>query len=121
MAKDERREILDGMPAVEEKIINALLPREPEDVGSAIMEIRAGAGGDEAALFAADMLRMYERFAFLQGWKFDIMTVSAGPEAGSNTGFKVRTELTIFFLGSSALIPRFCFPNAQMDRKQLSV
>lgn len=57
----------------ENKLQVLLLPRDPNDEKSVIMEIRAGTGGDEAALFAGDLFRMYTRYAELQGWKIDIM------------------------------------------------
>jgi peptide chain release factor 1 len=67
-----------------EKLRKALLPRDPNDERDIIMEIRAGAGGNEAALFAADLFRMYSRYAQNRGWKTDIISVS---ESGIG-GFK---------------------------------
>lgn len=59
--------------SIEHELKVLLLPRDPNDEKSVIMEIRAGTGGDEAALFAGDLFRMYTRYAELQGWKIDIM------------------------------------------------
>jgi len=63
----------------------ALLPKDPNDEKDIIIEIRAGAGGDEAALFAADLFRMYSRYAQVKGWKTDILSTS---ESGGIGGFK---------------------------------
>jgi peptide chain release factor 1 len=77
------------MPAVEEKIEGLkgairilLLPKDKADQKSAILEIRAGTGGDEAALFAGDLFRMYERYAANHGWKVDIVSASEGEVGG---------------------------------------
>ena len=59
-----------------------LLPKDAADEKSAILEIRAGTGGNEAALFAGNLLRMYQRYAEIQGWKFEIISVSAGEVGG---------------------------------------
>src|ERR1700761_7964543 len=73
MAEEERAEL----KAITEKLDNdlriALLPRDAADDSSAIVEIRAGTGGDEAALFAADLLEMYQRYCGLQGWRTEVM------------------------------------------------
>jgi peptide chain release factor 1 len=63
-------------------IVQQLLPKDSADVGSAIVEIRAGAGGSEAALFVADVLKMYERFAQLQGWKVDLLNTNLESKGG---------------------------------------
>ncbi|MBZ4194840.1 MAG: peptide chain release factor 1 [Candidatus Contendobacter sp.] len=59
-----------------------LLPRDPHDVGNLFLEIRAGTGGDEAALFAGDLLRMYARYAELRGWSLELLTESVGEHGG---------------------------------------
>src|SRR5687767_2855197 len=59
-----------------------LVPKDPNDEKNVILEIRAGTGGDEAGLFAADLFRMYNRYAERQGWKFDVMSVSDGTTGG---------------------------------------
>jgi len=76
LAEDELREIREHLPVAERAITLALLPKDEADERSAIVEIRAGTGGDEAALFAADLLRMYQRFAEGRGWKFEIVEAS---------------------------------------------
>ena len=59
-----------------------LLPRDPHDAGNVFLEIRAGTGGDEAALFAGDLLRMYARYAELRGWQWEILSESTGEHGG---------------------------------------
>lgn len=73
MVKAEISELEQQIPAFEEKLKVLLLPKDPNDEKNVIMEIRGAAGGDEAALFAGDLYRMYARFAEAQGWKMDVM------------------------------------------------
>jgi peptide chain release factor 1 len=73
LAEEEIAAIEARLPALEEAVRLALLPRDAADERAAILEIRPGTGGDEAALFAGDLLRMYLRFAETQGWKVDIL------------------------------------------------
>ncbi len=73
LAQLELAQLRAQLPAMERAISLALLPKDTADARPAIIEIRAGTGGDEAALFAADLLRMYQRFAENSGWKFDIV------------------------------------------------
>src|SRR6476620_3107902 len=68
--------------ALEQEIRTALLPKDAMDDRNVILEIRAGTGGDEAAIFAGDLFRMYERFAALQGWKVDVISASEGTVGG---------------------------------------
>ena len=60
------------LPALEEDMINQLLPKDPADTRGVVLEVHSGAGGDEAALFAAELLRMYEHFCSSQGWRFEV-------------------------------------------------
>tara|TARA_R110002110_G_scaffold218324_4_gene432356 strand:+ start:3311 stop:4387 length:1077 start_codon:yes stop_codon:yes gene_type:complete len=76
MAQAEFQELTQRVPEIEKKLQIMLLPRDVADDKNAILEVRAGTGGDEAALFAADLLRMYQRFADKHGWKFEIMSVA---------------------------------------------
>ncbi|MBM3419907.1 MAG: peptide chain release factor 1 [Bacteroidetes bacterium] len=82
MAKAEIEELTGKLPEMEEDIKLLLLPSDPEDDKNAIMEIRAGTGGDEASIFAGDLFRMYTKFAELQGWKLDINHFSEGTAGG---------------------------------------
>lgn len=74
LAEEELSELKDALPAAEQALKITLLPKDVADVRPAIIEIRAGTGGDEAALFAADLLRMYQRFAENSGWKFNLIS-----------------------------------------------
>ncbi len=76
LAKEELNEAKEKLPQIEEKLKFLLIPKDPNDTKNVIIEIRSGAGGDEAALFAADLFRMYTRFAERQNWKIDMMSVT---------------------------------------------
>lgn len=82
MAQAELDELKEKIPALEEKIKIALLPKDSADVKNAVMEIRAGTGGDEAALFAADLFTMYKNYAALQGWRTEIIEMSESDLGG---------------------------------------
>ena len=73
LAKMELSELEDQIPVMEDQLKVLLLPKDPNDEKNVILEIRAGTGGDEAALFAQDLLRMYLRYAERRGWKAEIM------------------------------------------------
>src|SRR5690606_32074410 len=73
MAREEVRQLEELRATAEQQIKILLLPKDPNDGKNAILEIRAGTGGDEAALFAGDLYRMYARFAERQGWKVEVM------------------------------------------------
>ncbi|MBK5926065.1 peptide chain release factor 1 [Rhodobaculum claviforme] len=76
LAEEEIARLRAGLPALETALRLALLPRDAADDRPAILEIRPGTGGDEAALFAADLLRMYQRHAALRGWGFDVIALA---------------------------------------------
>jgi peptide chain release factor 1 len=84
LAEAELPEVKERLEGLETEIQIQLLPKDAADEKSAILEIRAGTGGSEAALFAGDLFRMYERFASANGWKVEVLSSSEG-EAG---GFK---------------------------------
>ncbi|MBI1418297.1 MAG: peptide chain release factor 1 [Limimaricola sp.] len=73
LAEEELPQVRDTLEAAEHDVRLALLPRDAADARPALLEIRPGTGGEEAALFAADLLRMYQRYAERQGWKFEIL------------------------------------------------
>ena len=73
MACDDLQPIHEKLPKRLHEIKLLLLPKDVDDDKNAILEVRAGTGGEEAALFAADLLRMYQRYAEIQGWKFELM------------------------------------------------
>ena len=80
LAHEELRSLESKRDALASEIPLLLVPRDPNDEKNVLLEIRAGTGGDEAALFAAEMFRMYSRFAERQGWKIDVVSVSrTGP------------------------------------------
>ena len=76
LAKMELSELEDKLPAMEEELKVLLLPKDPNDEKNVILEIRAGTGGDEAALFGADLLRMYTRYAERNRWKTELIEVN---------------------------------------------
>ena len=82
MAQAEMREIEAQLPAAERALALKLLPRDKADAKPAMLEIRAGTGGDEAALFAGDLYRMYERYAATRGWRIELMSASPGEMGG---------------------------------------
>jgi len=82
LADIERHELQERKEALAQQIRVALLPKDAMDNHNAILEIRAGTGGDEAALFAGDLFRMYERYAAKQGWKTEILSLSEGTKGG---------------------------------------
>ncbi len=82
MAKEEFELLSDRKEPLENEIKMLLIPKDPEDDKNAIVEIRAGAGGDEASLFAGDLFRMYTKFFDAQGWKHEIMDVTEGTAGG---------------------------------------
>ena len=82
MAKEEIKSLTATLEALEEQLTTELLPNDPMDEKDVVLEIRAGAGGDEAALFAAELFDAYGRFAQTKGWKVETMNVSAGTQGG---------------------------------------
>ena len=82
MARTEARQLETRIGELEEKVRMLLLPKDAADEKSAILEIRAGTGGSEAALFAGDLFRMYERYADLHKWKVEVLSESEGEAGG---------------------------------------
>ena len=82
MAKMELSELEPQITPLEDELKQLLIPKDPEDNKNAILEIRAGAGGDESSIFAGDLLRMYQRYADKKGWKFSITDAVAGTSGG---------------------------------------
>jgi peptide chain release factor 1 len=92
-AQEEIAGIEDRLPGLEEDIKFMLIPADPADEKNIIVEIRAAAGGDEAAIFAGDLYKMYERFAASQGWKTETMDVSPSEAGGyKEVQFKVKGD-----------------------------
>jgi len=82
MAEEDVQRINGELPEAEHRLAVAMLPRDSADVRPAMLEIRAGTGGDEAALFATDLFRMYEGYAATQGWKIEVDSVNANDLGG---------------------------------------
>lgn len=82
MAKLQLEEAKSEVPVLEEKIRMMLIPKDPEDAKNVVMEIRAGAGGDEASIFAGDLYRMYTKYVESKGWKHNIVDFSEGTSGG---------------------------------------
>ncbi len=82
LAEAEYYELKEQLPALEKEIKIQLLPKDAEDEKNAILEVRAGTGGDEAALFGAVLFEMYQRYAALQGWKFEVNDVTENELGG---------------------------------------
>ena len=82
LAREEITALDDRLPELERQVALLLAPRDADENASAILEVRAGTGGDEAALFAGDLFRMYQRYAQSRGWRVEIDSVSEGDAGG---------------------------------------
>ncbi len=82
MAKEEATALEEELPKMEEEIRILLIPADPQDSKNAILEIRGGTGGDEAAIFAGDLFRMYTKYFERKGWKCEVTNVSEGAAGG---------------------------------------
>ena len=82
LANDELTQLEEQIGALEQRLTIALLPRDPRDERNVMLEIRAGAGGDEAAIWAGDLARMYERYAQSQGWRVEPVSASEAELGG---------------------------------------
>ncbi|MET0182957.1 MAG: peptide chain release factor 1 [Caulobacterales bacterium] len=93
LAREDLDRVREKLAALEQQAKLLLIPREKEEDASAILEVRAGTGGEEAALFAGDLLRMYQKYAAQQGWKFEI-------ESANETGLGGVKEVTASITGA---------------------
>ena len=82
LAQDELQTLNDRLPELEREVALLLAPKDRDENASAILEVRAGTGGDEAALFAGDLFRMYQRYAQTRGWRVEIDSISEGEVGG---------------------------------------
>ena len=82
LAQDELQALNDRLPGLEHEVALLLAPKDRDENASAILEVRAGTGGDEAALFAGDLFRMYQRYAQNHGWRVEIDSISEGEVGG---------------------------------------
>ena len=91
LGHDEEQRLAPELEDLEQRLKVALLPKDPADERNVIVEIRSGAGGDEAGLFAADLFRMYQRYAERQSWKVEVLNTSAAHSGGFK---EITFELT---------------------------
>ncbi len=96
MAEEEAEALKKQIPVLEQIVKKMLLPKDAADEKNAILEIRAGTGGDEAALFAADLFRMYQRYAAEHKWKFEIMELSDTGIGGYREAIATVTGRNVF-------------------------
>ncbi len=96
MAEEEAAVLKKRLPALEGAVKRMLLPKDAADEKNAILEIRAGTGGDEAALFAADLFRMYQRYAAEHKWKFEVMELSDTGIGGYREAIATVTGRNVF-------------------------
>jgi peptide chain release factor 1 len=82
LAAEEARDLQERLAAEDGELTRLLIPKDPRDDSNIFLEIRAGTGGDEAAIFAGDLFRMYSRYAERQGWKVEVLSESAGEHGG---------------------------------------
>ena len=82
MAQDELRTLGERLPDLEREVALLLAPRDADENASAVLEVRAGTGGDEAALFAGDLFRMYSRYASTRGWRVELDSATEGDAGG---------------------------------------
>src|SRR6185436_13945761 len=82
MAREELEALKEKLPLLEHEVALLLAPKDKDENASAILEVRAGTGGDEAALFAGDLFRMYQRYAQSRGWRVEVESVSEGDAGG---------------------------------------
>lgn len=96
MAEQEFTELNETIPALEKRLQVMLLPKDAADAKNAILEVRAGTGGDEAGLFAADLFRMYQRYAESKRWKFELMSLSETGIGGYKEAFAAISGRGVF-------------------------
>ena len=96
LAEDEVQALRERLPDLELAVKLSLLPKDADDERNAILEIRAGTGGEEAALFAADLLRMYQRYAALRGWRFELLDLSETGIGGCKEAVATVTGRDVF-------------------------
>src|SRR5207237_9112272 len=96
LAEEEVRALKERLPELELTVKMSLLPRDTDDERNPVLEIRAGTGGEEAALFAASLFRMYQRYAALRGWKFEPMEVSETGLGGYKEAIATITGRNVF-------------------------
>ena len=96
LAEEEFQALKEQIPKREREVQISLLPKDEADEKNAILEVRAGTGGDEAALFASDLFRMYQRYAEIHGWRFEVMSVSDSDLGGYKEATAAITGRNVF-------------------------
>lgn len=96
LAEEEWHDLKHRLPDLEREVQRLLLPKDEADERSAILEVRAGTGGDEAALFAADLFAMYQKYAALHGWRFETMELAETPLGGAKEAVASITGRGVF-------------------------
>ena len=96
LAEEEHARLEEAIQALEHRVQRLLLPKDEADARNAILEVRAGTGGEEAALFAADLFLMYQRYAALHGWRFEVMEASETPLGGFKEAIANVTGRNVF-------------------------
>ncbi len=96
MAQEEYYELKEKIPELEQQIKILLLPKDEADSKNVILEIRAGTGGEEAALFAADLFRMYEKYCGVKGWRFEILELNDTGIGGYKEAIAMITGVNVF-------------------------
>ncbi|MDG5497761.1 MULTISPECIES: peptide chain release factor 1 [Azospirillaceae] len=96
LAQEELADAERRLPELERQVMLALLPKDEADEKNAILEVRAGTGGDEAALFAAELFEMYKRYAGLRGWRFEVMEISETGIGGYKEASATITGRSVF-------------------------
>lgn len=96
LAEEELNQLVVRMPREEAELQFMLIPKDADDARNALLEVRAGTGGEEAALFAADLFRMYERYAAAKGWKFEVMDLNETGIGGFKEAIATITGKEVF-------------------------
>jgi peptide chain release factor 1 len=100
----EATELADRVPHLEQRLSELLMPRDPNDAKDVLFEIKAGEGGEESALFAGDLLRMYQRYAERRGWVFEVLDVQES-DLGGLKDIAVAIRTRVFLTKAWRLVP----------------
>ena len=114
---EEAKRLEDELPGVEEKLRTALIPRDPDDARDTIMEIKAGTGGEEAALFAGDLLRMYTRYAEKRGWSVNVQSENTTELGGVRDVQITESQGRIQTSAAGVIV----FPEADEDDDEIEI
>ena len=121
MAEEEVAEAKAQLETLEANLQRMLLPKDPNDGRNVFLEIRAGTGGDEAAIFAGDLFRMYSRYAEKQGWRVEILSESEGEHGGYKEVISASRATTSTPSSSSSPARIVCSACRKLSRKGVSI